>query len=157
MNDIEHLKKRKIHRHRDGKVHLTSYPPPPALGDPDDDAEISEAFGGSEERSASSESPEVLRERVIEALQSIYDPEIPLNIYDLGLIYDVAFDEHSNVEIEMTLTAPGCPVAGSLVREVAEKAGQVEGVRRSHVRLTWDPPWSQERMSDEALLELGLL
>lgn len=100
---------------------------------------------------------EALEERVIEALKTVHDPEIPLNIYDLGLIYGVAIDDEANVEIEMTLTAPGCPVAGMIVREVASVVGALDGVRESHVKLTWSPPWTKDRMSDEAMLELGLL
>jgi FeS assembly SUF system protein len=116
-----------------------------------------EAHGGSGEVPLSPLDPDVLRERVIAALRTIYDPEIPLNIYDLGLIYDIAIDGASAVHIDMTLTAPGCPIAGPLVKEVADTVGSLEGVSRSHVELVWDPPWTRERMSEEALLELGLL
>lgn len=116
-----------------------------------------EAYGGSGQAPEAPVDAEVLRERVIAALRTIYDPEIPLNIYDLGLIYNVAIDDQSAVEIDMTLTAPGCPVAGPLVRRVAEVVGALEGVSRSHARLVWDPPWTQDRMSEEAQLELGLL
>ncbi|MCB9617071.1 MAG: DUF59 domain-containing protein [Sandaracinus sp.] len=101
--------------------------------------------------------PDVLRERVVQTLKSIYDPEIPLNVYDLGLIYDLAVDEAGQVEVRMTLTAPACPVAGQIVTDVAERVGATAGVARVHVKLVWDPPWTKERMSDEALLELGLL
>jgi FeS assembly SUF system protein len=116
-----------------------------------------EAQGGSGEVPLTPLDPEILRERVIAALRTIYDPEIPLNIYDLGLIYNIAIDGQSAVDIDMTLTAPGCPIAGPLVREVADAVGSIEGVSRSHVKLVWDPPWSRERMSEEAQLELGLL
>ncbi len=115
-----------------------------------------EAFGGTGERTAQVDEAE-LRPRIVEALKSVYDPEIPLNIYDLGLIYGFEIDGDGNVEIAMTLTAPGCPVAGSLVKQVADAVGDVEGVAKSHVSLTWDPPWSKDRMSEAALLELGLL
>jgi FeS assembly SUF system protein len=100
---------------------------------------------------------EAMRERVLGVLKDIHDPEIPVNIYDLGLIYGFEVDEAGSVEIKMTLTAPACPVAGWLVKEVAERVGAVEGVSRSHVSLVWDPPWTMERMSEEAQLELGLL
>lgn len=101
--------------------------------------------------------PDALRTRIVEALRTVQDPEIPLNLYDLGLIYGIGLGPEGRVDIQMTLTAPGCPVADTLVREVAQKVAEVEGVSRSRVRLTWDPPWTQERMSLEARLELGLL
>ena len=94
---------------------------------------------------------------VIEVLKTIYDPEIPVNIYALGLIYGVEVSEDGRAEVRMTLTAPACPVAGAIVEEVAEKAGHVEGVSTSHVKLVWDPPWSPDRMSEAAKLELGML
>lgn len=100
---------------------------------------------------------EAVRARILGALKEIHDPEIPVNIYDLGLIYGFEVDEGGAVEISMTLTAPACPVAGWLVKEVAERVGGVEGVSRAHVSLVWDPPWTMERMSEEAQLELGLL
>jgi FeS assembly SUF system protein len=101
--------------------------------------------------------PGVLREEVVAALKTVYDPEIPVNIYELGLIYGLEVSFHGEVEIRMTLTAPGCPVAGQLVREVAEKASGIAGVARVHVELVWDPPWTMEQMTEEAKLELGLL
>ena len=119
--------------------------------------EKQEAFGGSGAAPAEAVDPESLRERIIAELRTIYDPEIPVNIYDLGLVYGFDITPDAAVEIEMTLTAPGCPVAGHLVQEVARKVGDVPGVRLSHVRLVWDPPWTRERMSEEAMLELGLL
>lgn len=123
-----------------------------------DDAEptAGEAFGGSGER-AEAVNEDELRPRIVAALKTVYDPEIPLNIYDLGLIYGFDIDAEGNVDIQMTLTAPGCPVAGMLVKQVADTVGDVDGVRRSHVTLTWDPPWTRDRMSEEAMLELGLL
>jgi FeS assembly SUF system protein len=104
-------------------------------------------------------SPEkqAIQEKIIAALRTIFDPEIPLNIYDLGLIYAIDVDAHDAVKIIMTLTAPGCPVAGELVAQVQRKAQQVEEVKSASVDLVWDPPWSRERMSEAALLELGLL
>ncbi|MBK6577524.1 MAG: DUF59 domain-containing protein [Sandaracinaceae bacterium] len=98
-----------------------------------------------------------VRESIIEVLKTIFDPEIPVNIYELGLIYGVDVEPDGEVQIQMTLTAPACPVAGMLVKEVADKSGTVEGVATSHVALVWDPPWTKERMSEDALLELGML
>jgi len=98
-----------------------------------------------------------LESRIIESLRSIYDPEIPLNIYDLGLIYAIDVSDDGQVGITMTLTAPGCPVADSIVREVKSKVQSVEGVASAEVKLVFDPPWSKDRMSEAALLELGLL
>ena len=101
--------------------------------------------------------PREVEAAVIEALKTIYDPEIPVNIYALGLIYGVEVSEDGRAEVRMTLTAPACPVAGAIVEEVAEKAGHVEGVSTSHVELVWDPPWTPDRMSEAAKLELGML
>jgi FeS assembly SUF system protein len=98
-----------------------------------------------------------LRERLIEAIRTVHDPEIPVNIYDLGLIYRLDVDEQGVVEVDMTLTAPSCPVAGSLPHEVGRVVDAVDGVTDATVRLVWDPPWSQERMTEEAMLQLGLL
>ena len=97
-----------------------------------------------------------LREAVIAALRDIYDPEIPVNIYDLGLVYGVAVDQ-GHVTITMTLTTPHCPVAETMPGEVETRAGAVPGVGAVDVRLVWDPPWSPASMSDEARLELGML
>ncbi|MCL2645547.1 MAG: iron-sulfur cluster assembly protein [Phycisphaerales bacterium] len=98
-------------------------------------------------------------EKVIEAIRTIYDPEIPLNIYDLGLIYKLTIDATNRVKVEMTLTAPGCPVAGELVAAVKKK---VEGVAevgrgRAEVELVWEPAWTRERLSEAARLELGMV
>jgi len=98
-----------------------------------------------------------LEERVIAALRQIYDPEIPVNIYDLGLIYGVEADGDNNVDVTMTLTTPHCPVAESLPMEVEAKVRSVEGVNDVDLDLVWDPPWDMSKMSDEARLELGLL
>ena len=98
-----------------------------------------------------------LYERVIEALKEIYDPEIPVNIYDLGLIYGVDVSEDGDVAITMTLTTPHCPVAESMPGEVELRASSVPGVRDAEVTLVWDPPWDPAKMSDEARLELGML
>ena len=97
-----------------------------------------------------------LKERLIEALRGVYDPEIPVNIYDLGLIYVLDVEDNGAVHVEMTLTAPACPVAGTLPGLVAATLRKVEGVSDVDVELVWDPPWSAERMSDEARLTLGM-
>ena len=98
-----------------------------------------------------------LYERVIDALREIYDPEIPVNIYDLGLIYGVDVTDEGDVVITMTLTTPHCPVAESMPSEVELRASTVPGVRDAEVNLVWDPPWGPNLMSDEARLELGML
>ncbi|MFK7970675.1 MAG: SUF system Fe-S cluster assembly protein [Bacteroidia bacterium] len=94
---------------------------------------------------------------IIEQLKTIFDPEIPVNIYELGLIYDVTVKENKDVHIMMTLTAPACPAAEIIPAEVKEKAASVEGVGEVEVELTFDPPWDKEMMSEEAQLELGML
>ena len=98
-----------------------------------------------------------LYEAVIEALKSIYDPEIPVNIYELGLIYDVAVDADGDAIVSMTLTTPNCPVAESMPAEVEMRVLSVPGIRDAEVKLVWDPPWDPSKMSDEARLELGML
>jgi FeS assembly SUF system protein len=95
--------------------------------------------------------------KVIEALREVYDPEIPLNIYELGLIYEVKVETDHSVQIKMTLTAPACPVAGSLPGEVERKVESIPEVKSANVELVWDPPWSRDRMSEAALLQLGML
>jgi FeS assembly SUF system protein len=100
---------------------------------------------------------EELRDSVIEALKSVYDPEIPVDIYELGLIYDVAISEDGDATITMTLTTPHCPVAESLPNEVELRVLSVPGIRDAVVNLVWDPPWDPSKMSDEARLELGML
>jgi len=98
-----------------------------------------------------------LGEKIIEVIKTIYDPEIPVDIYELGLIYDVFINEDREVKILMTLTTPNCPVAESLPMEVEEKVKSMKMVTDAEVEITFDPPWSQELMSDEAKLELGML
>ncbi len=98
-----------------------------------------------------------LEERVVDAMRGVYDPEIPVNIYDLGLIYRLEIDEQGAVAVDMTLTAPGCPVAQTFPGTVEREIMSVPGVTSAHVELVWDPPWSQDRMSEEAKLELGML
>jgi FeS assembly SUF system protein len=99
---------------------------------------------------------EALREKVIEVLRTIYDPEIPVNIYEVGLVYEVNVDDGGAVHILMTLTSPMCPVAESLPPEVEEKVAAIDGVAGATVEITWDPPWDPEMMSEAARLELGI-
>ena len=100
---------------------------------------------------------EALKEKVIACLQTIFDPELPVNIYELGLIYEVSVLPLNNVQIVMTLTAPGCPAAQSLPIEVDQKVRQIEGVNDVHVAVTWTPSWNKTMMSEAAQLELGML
>jgi FeS assembly SUF system protein len=102
-------------------------------------------------------SEEELRDEIIAVLRTIYDPEIDVNILDLGLIYALDIDEQGHVEIEMTLTAPACPVAGTFPSVVESRVNEVYGVKSVHVELVWEPPWSTDSMTDEVKLELGLL
>lgn len=99
---------------------------------------------------------EALKDAIILALKTVYDPEIPTNIYDLGLIYDIAINDEKQVDIKMTLTSPGCPVAQTFPGTVEQAVLTVEGVRECVVELVWEPPWTQERMSEVAKLELGI-
>lgn len=103
------------------------------------------------------EDPQAVRARILDALREIFDPEIPVNIYDLGLIYRVEVDEAGYAEVDMTLTTPGCPVAQTFPGQVEQKVSEVDGVAAAKVDLVWDPPWTQDNMSDEVKLELGLL
>lgn len=98
-----------------------------------------------------------LKRQVIAALSTIYDPELPVNIYDLGLIYGLDVDSAGHVEIKMTLTAPGCPVAQSFPAQVEQTVSEVAGVTSAHVEIVWDPPWEQSRMTEAARLQLGLV
>ncbi len=100
---------------------------------------------------------EELMDQAVLVLRDLYDPEIPVNIYDLGLIYRLDIDDRGRVEVLMTLTSPMCPVAESLPPEVEARLAAIPGVREVHVEMTWDPPWDYSQMSEEARLELGLL
>jgi len=100
---------------------------------------------------------DLLKERVIEQLKTVFDPELPMSVYDLGLIYDIRIDDDAKAHVTMTLTAPGCPAAGVLPQQVGEAARKAEGVRDSSVELTFDPPWDQHMMPEYVKLELGLL
>ena len=97
-----------------------------------------------------------LKEKIIEEIKKIYDPEIPVNIYDLGLIYDIKVEDKNTAKIKMTLTSPNCPVAESLPKEVKDGIMQVEGIENVDLKLVWDPPWNQTMMSEAAKLELNL-
>lgn len=101
--------------------------------------------------------PEQLKEKVVEVLRSIYDPEIPVNIYELGLIYRLEADPSGFVSVDMTLTSPACPVAGSLPPEVESRIREISEVRDVVVEVVWDPPWGMDRMSEAAKLQLGLV
>ena len=106
---------------------------------------------------AESGDTQTLREGIITALRGVYDPEIPVDIYELGLIYDVEVDEDGFVDVLMTLTSPACPVAGQMPILVKAAVEQVPGVQAAEVELTWEPPWTQERMSESARLQLGFM
>ncbi len=99
---------------------------------------------------------DAIRERVVETLKTVFDPEIPVNIYDLGLIYEINVNDDNHVHVKMTLTSPACPVAGTLPPEVERKISTAEGVESAGVELVWDPPWDQSKLSEAAKLQLGL-
>ena len=98
-----------------------------------------------------------LYDAVVDACRTVFDPEIPVNIYDLGLVYTIEISTENEVEVMMTLTAPGCPVAGEMPGWVADAVGPLAGVKQVNVNMTFDPPWGMEMMSDEAKLELGFM
>ena len=100
---------------------------------------------------------QILELKVIDALQTCYDPEIPVNIYELGLVYGIEISDSGDVRIQMTLTAPSCPVAASLPLQIESKVGAVEGVKSAQVELVWDPPWNPGKMSESAKLQLGII
>ena len=116
-----------------------------------------EAASSSPSEPADEMARKLIEGKVIEALHEIYDPEIPVNIYELGLIYDIQVDPDRKVHIKMTLTAPACPVAGSLPGEVEKKVEAIAEVASADVELVWEPPWSRDRMSETALLTLGMM
>jgi FeS assembly SUF system protein len=107
--------------------------------------------------SVPTQSVEVTQDQIIDVLRMVYDPEIPVNIYEIGLVYGIEIKPHGNVVIQMTLTSPGCPVAGSLPLEVEDRVLAIPGVTSVYVDLVWDPPWTPDRMSDAAKLQLGML
>jgi len=98
-----------------------------------------------------------LEEKIIEQIKTVFDPEIPVDIYELGLIYQVDLEDDRTLKVEMTLTAPGCPVAGEMPGMVADAVSGVEGIGRVNVRLVWEPMWTPERMSEDARLALGMI
>jgi FeS assembly SUF system protein len=98
-----------------------------------------------------------LRDKIEEALRTVHDPEIPVNIFELGLVYGINIDDNNKVTITMTLTAPACPAAGDILFTVEDKVKGIEGINDVHVHLTFDPPWNKEMMSEEAKLELGFM
>ena len=114
-------------------------------------------LAGETESAPAAADNEELKDRIVEALKSVYDPEIPVDIYELGLIYDIEVREDGDVLVTMTLTTPHCPVAESMPSEVELRVLSVPGVRDAEVKLVWDPPWDPSKMSDEARLELGML
>ena len=98
-----------------------------------------------------------LEQKIIAVLETVFDPEIPVNIYELGLIYSIKLDDEGNVDIMMTLTSPACPVAESLPGEVREKVKSIEDIKEVNINLVWEPPWNKDMMSEEAKLNLGFL
>jgi FeS assembly SUF system protein len=136
----------------DAKLAELRAAPAPAPGDTADAALVSHV----NRLERQGRQPSALEAKIIEALRSVYDPEIPVNIYDLGLIYDIRIDENNAVTLRMTLTAPGCPVAGILPLQIESRVADIDEVRSATVELVWDPPWTKEMMSELARLELGL-
>ena len=132
---------RPVYEEREGKAYLESF--------------LKGANG--DKADADGVQPGGLKERIIQALSQIYDPEIPVNIYDLGLIYGLAIEGNGNVTVTMTLTTPHCPVAETMPGEVEMRVGYVEGVQDVKVELVWDPPWDPSKMSEAARLELGFM
>ena len=128
---------------------IPSHPGPPS--------EVPDEFGQPLDITPDAAQMAALAPQVVDALRTVFDPEIPVNIYDLGLIYDVLVDADRKVGIRMTLTAPACPAAQTLPGEVREAAKRVEGVSSARVEIVFDPPWAMDRMSEAARLQLGLL
>ena len=120
-------------------------------------SEVPDEFGAPLDITPDPAQMETLRPKVVEALKRVFDPEIPVNIYELGLVYDVLVDADGKVGVRMTLTAPACPAAQTLPGEARDAAKSVEGVSSARVEIVFDPPWSMERMTDAARLQLGLL
>ena len=140
---------------------VESVAPPPRARLPDSVARkrdyLAGFLSGETESAPAAADTDELRDRIVEALKSVYDPEIPVDIYELGLIYDVDISEDGDATITMTLTTPHCPVAESMPGEVELRVLSVPGIRDAVVNLVWDPPWDPSKMSDEARLELGML
>jgi len=148
--EVEALKRHHLQQRDRDRMYLPTVGPQPAAQDLD---ELTVPVRHPDEEV---ESDEELREAIVATLQTVYDPEIPVNIHALGLIYGIDIDANRRVEVRMTLTAPACPVAGQLVSDVAQKVGAVPGVKEAHVELVWEPFWTPERMTEEARLELGM-
>ena len=140
---------------------VESGPQPPRARVPDSVARkrdyLAGFLAGETESAPATDGNEDLKDRVIDALKSVYDPEIPVDIYELGLIYDIVISEDGDAVVTMTLTTPHCPVAESLPNEVELRVLSVAGIRDAEVKVVWDPPWDPSKMSDEARLELGML
>ena len=98
-----------------------------------------------------------LEEKVITMLKTVFDPEIPVNIYDMGLIYNIDIDDNANLHVDMTLTAPNCPMADMLVEDIQQQVAKIPGIQKVNVELVFDPPWDKDMMTDEAKLELGFM
>lgn len=120
-------------------------------------SEVPDEFGAPLDITPDAAQMAEMRPQIIDALRTVFDPEIPVNIYDLGLVYDVLVDADKRVGIRMTLTAPACPAAQTLPGEARDAAKRVEGVTSSRVEIVFDPPWAMDRMSEAARLQLGLL
>ena len=133
-------------------------PSPPALpgASSSPSSSAAGAFAPTTDSPSRSIQRKLLEGKVIEAIRQVYDPEIPVNLYDLGLIYEIAVADDDSVKVKMTLTAPACPVAGSLPAEVERRIENIPEVKGADVELVWDPPWTRDRMSEAAQLELGL-
>jgi FeS assembly SUF system protein len=127
------------------------------MQDPMTRTEDAQKTGEASPRTLDADELEALRLGVVEALHTVYDPEIPVDIYELGLIYDIDVAPTGDVAIKMTLTAPGCPVAGTMPDMVKNAVGLVESARNVDVELVWDPPWDRDRMSETAQLALGMI
>jgi FeS assembly SUF system protein len=140
-------------KHDDATEQRSDAPP---VGQPETPAHQSTAEAGAFSPSTPAGAA-VLRDNVITALRTIYDPEIPVNIYDLGLIYALDIDGEGHVDLQMTLTTPGCPVAATFPQTVEQRIYEVPGVEEVRVELVWDPPWTMDRLSEETKLQLGLL
>ena len=140
---------------------VESVTPPPRARVPESVARkrdyLAGFLAGETEAPTAAGDSEDLKDRIVETLKSIYDPEIPVDIYELGLIYDIEASEDGDVVVTMTLTTPHCPVAESMPGEVEMRVLSLPGVRDAEVKLVWDPPWDPSKMSDEARLELGML
>jgi FeS assembly SUF system protein len=130
---------------------MPPYPMPAADGEPPKEGETIKSGAP-----LAPGTPAAGEDAVVEAMRTVFDPEIPVNIYDLGLIYDIKIADSGNVDVTMTLTAPACPVAGSLPKEVADKVATVSGVGEVAVKITWDPPWTPANMSEVAKVALDM-